>query len=649
MRDRALILPLAALLWAGCSAGAGAGVTPGATPAAWGDGGARVAINDNLEPGGELRGGELHLRLEVRQAEWHLLGDDRDPGHVLAFAEPGGPPRIPGPMIRVPVGTPVRVTVHNPLDSTLVVHGLSARHQAALDSLVVPGGETADARFVADAAGTYYYWGTTTGAPLDRRVFEDSQLSGAFIVDPPGGSPPDRVLVLGIWLDGRDEEGNPDFNWEYLVINGRPWPLTERMTYALGDSIRWRIINASFDVHPMHLHGFYYRVDARGDLARDSLFWPAERRMAVTERLLPGRTMNMVWSPDRPGGWIFHCHLSFHVLPNPGIGAGRESPEAREAAVEVGHPFHEPHNHVEAAMGGLMLFTEVTVPEGWELDEPAHRELRLFVHSDSTADSPRRFAYVLQEDEREPAPDSLRLPGSTLVLRRGEPTRVRVFNRSTEPTQIHWHGLELQSYYDGVVGIGGHPGMPTPAIMPGDSFEMRITPPRAGSFMYHTHMNDIRQQGLGLYGPIVILEPDEEWDPEKDIVLLVGNRPGGEEGPPTWLNGRPSHDPIEMRVDETYRLRLMNITLAGPNLIMRLTRDGAPDRWVPRAKDGHELPAHRRVPVPADRQLSIGETADFTFVPRAPGELTFEVRTGNERLVAAQPIRVAPAPLAREP
>ena len=39
-------------------------------------------------------------------------------------------------------------------------------------------------------------------------------------------------------------------------------------------------------------------------------------------------------------------------------------------------------------------------------------------------------------------------------------------------------------------------------VMPGDSFEMRVTPPRAGSFMYHTHLNDIYQQRLGLYGPL---------------------------------------------------------------------------------------------------------------------------------------------------
>ena len=54
-------------------------------------------------------------------------------------------------------------------------------------------------------------------------------LAGAFIVDPPGApSPPnDRVMVLDIWIDGKTEEGEPDFLREFLVINGRPWPLTE--------------------------------------------------------------------------------------------------------------------------------------------------------------------------------------------------------------------------------------------------------------------------------------------------------------------------------------------------------------------------------------------------------------------------------------
>ena len=168
---------------------------------------------------------------------------------------------------------------------------------------------------------------------------------------------------------------------------------------------------------------------------------------------------------------------------------------------------------------------------------------------------------MLQEDEHEPRPDSLHLPGSTLVLRRGEPTAIRVFNRSSQPTQIHWHGLELQSYYDGVVGVGGMPGMPTPAILPGESFEVRITPPRAGSFMYHTHMNDIHQQSHGLGGGFVVLEPDEAWDPDRDMVFVMATQRGTGVG--AAMNGSRVAPRRELRVGQTYRLRLMNATLAG--------------------------------------------------------------------------------------
>ena len=621
-----------------CTACAACGAAPNPThaPAAT----ARVAFNDNLEAAGTLRRGTLNVHLQVREAEWHLLGEDAEPGFVFAFAEPGRAPQISGPMIRVPVTTIVQVAIDNPTDSVLVVYGLSARVQPVLDSIVVPPRGRAEHRFVADVEGTYYYWGTTSGTPLDQRVFEDSQLGGAFIVDPPGGSLPDRVLVVGMWVEDRLPDGSPDLRTEYTVVNGRPWPLTERFTYGIGDSIRWRVINASFDVHPLHLHGFYYRVEARGDIARDSIFWPAERRNAVTERLLPGQTMRMVWSPDRPGGWLLHCHLSFHVIPNPGRSAAREDSISRRNTVWYGHPDHDPHNHVEHGMGGLMVATMVAAPPGWSPNEPAHRQLRLYINSDSVAGSPRRFAYVLMEGNTPPSPDSIVLPGSTLVLRRGEPTSIRVFNRSSEPTQIHWHGLEVQSYYDGVVGVGGHGGMATPAIMPGDSFEMRITPPRAGSFMYHTHLNDIHQQTSGLYGAIVVLDPDEDWDPERDIVLLLGNHRTSTTGRPPILNGRAQHRVRTLRVGQTYRLRLMNITVASPNARMRLVRDGGLELWTPHAKDGHDLPPYLRRPEAAEQTISIGETFDFLYTPVAPGELAFEVRSGVYERIAEQRFRV---------
>jgi hypothetical protein len=47
-------------------------------------------------------------------------------------------------------------------------------------------------------------------------------------------------------------------------------------------------------------------------------------------------------------------------------------------------------------------------------------------------------------------------------------------------------GLELESYFDGVLGIGRTSSQVTPPIAPGGSFVARMTPPRAGAFIYHT-------------------------------------------------------------------------------------------------------------------------------------------------------------------
>ncbi len=83
--------------------------------------------------------------------------------------------------------------------------------------------------------------------------------------------------------------------------------------------------------------------------------------------------------------------------------------------------------------------------------------------------------------------------GPTLVLRRGEPVEITLVNRLTEATAIHWHGMELDSYYDGVHGWSGLGTRVTPLIEPGETFVVRFTPPRTGTFIYHTHLHDHRQ------------------------------------------------------------------------------------------------------------------------------------------------------------
>ena len=139
---------------------------------------------------------------------------------------------------------------------------------------------------------------------------EREQLAGALVIDSAGARTDDRIFVINIW-------GEPVDSVVYrnaLAINGRSFPHGELIEPLVGDTLRWRWINASDRNHPMHLHGFYFRVDAKGDGRVDSTFAPDARRMAVTENLPPLGTMAMAWSPDRPGNWLFHCHIMFHVL-----------------------------------------------------------------------------------------------------------------------------------------------------------------------------------------------------------------------------------------------------------------------------------------------------------------------------------------------
>ncbi len=602
-----------------------------------------ITLNDNRDPAGTMRGGVLTLDMEIVEGDWHLLGDDQTPGQVPAFAERGRAPSIPGPLLRVPVGTPVYVTITNPLKKTIVVHGLDDRLDGTVESWEVRAGETRDMRFTADVVGTYFYWAAPDGVSIGEREFEYSQLSGAFVIDDPDEPVDDRIMMIGMWFDGRLPDGSADFGREFLVINGRPWPHTERLTYDMADSVRWRLINASSSIHAMHLHGFYYRIDARGDLTRDTLYWPHERRMAVTERIAIGTTMNMVWSADRPGGWIFHCHMSAHVVPNPTMDERLTEEERFGPLFEENHAGHNADNHAVEGMGGLMMAMYIRPPEGWVPNEPKRRELRLFIHSDTASGglSGRKFGYVLQEGDREPARDSVRIPGSPLILRKGEPTAIQVINRTDEPSQVHWHGLEIESYFDGVAGIGGYPTRLTPAIAPGDSFEMRITPPRAGTFMYHTHVNDLRQQGSGLYGAFIVLEENGTWDPETDRLFIFGESPFRSDAIPI-LNGANPPGPISMKVGTTYRLRFMDIVLDRPNTVLRLLRDGFPAQWTPVAKDGFDLPSTQRRRRDSEQRLAVGETYDFEFTPTRPGAMHLELRQGNGLLLIDQVVNVVP-------
>ena len=194
--------------------------------------------------------------------------------------------------------------------------------------------------------------------------------------------------------------------------------------------------------------------------------------------------------------------------------------------------------------------------------------------------------------------------------------RVQLRNRLPAATTIHWHGIALRNAMDGV------PEITQPAVEPGEGFTYEFTLPDPGTYFYHPHVGV--QSDRGLYGPLVVEDPNEpgRYDREAVVVLDdwtdgVGPSPdrilaslqrggmrhmskmpgmagmdhgageiamfdstsplGGDTGdvrhPLYLINGRASHSPtvFEARPQERMRLRIVN---AGADTAFRLALGG---------------------------------------------------------------------------
>lgn len=591
-----------------------------------------AAANDNRVAAGNLRDGILHLDLDAVQTGWRPDRDVDSAVTVQAFAERGKIPTIPGPLLRVPQGTEVRLTIRNLIpDSTLEVHGLRAG-SVRDDTISVAPGTTGEIAFVAANPGTFLYWGTTSHSALGARRGRDALLSGAIVVDPAGArvDPRERIFVISM-IDITPDSTKPGPHediWE-VAINGRSWPHTERLTYAMGDTARWRLVNATSNPHPMHLHGFHFLVTSKGNGSSDTTYAPATRRFAVTEFMAPGTTFSLDWHLTRPGNWLVHCHMIPHIVPFP----------ARPDSARR-HDMHAVDLHPTVSMAGLVLGVTVTDSLGSyaaPVGDPVATH-RLFLQEGKPVTGQRaRKGFVLQQGA-EPAPDSVVVPGSPLLVVRGQRTSVTIVNRLRAPSSVHWHGMELESVFDGVAGYSGLGSVRAPLLAPGDSFTVWFTPPRAGTYMYHTHMDEEDQLGSGMYAPLLVLEPDERYDRSTDLTMMIGLVPNGRAGYMRALNGATTPEPVRVRAGSTYRLRILNMLLAAPVSIELAKADSSIERWRPISKDGATVPAAASIVRPARLRMGVGETYDFEWTA-PPGESVLKIQP------SVPPGQVPPPPL----
>ena len=590
-----------------------------------------IFANDNRKTAGEMRNGILYLQLETREGSWYPETHDGAALNVYAFAEKGKPLQLPGPLIRVPEGTIINAEIHNTiLGSPLVLRGFYSRPGNTADSVRIAYGETYKVQFKTGKAGTYFYWASSSADILKTEsglpYFNDTQLYGAFIVDPPNTKPDlqERIMMIGLWNDTL----NGPYQGEELVLNGLTWPYTELLTYPINQPVHWRVINASNQDHPMHLHGFYFTVNSHGNADKDSIYKKNDRRLGITELLHPHETLSLTWTPEREGNWLFHCHTFFHIMAYSFL---RKLPEMTEQQM------NDITTHAGNGMGGLIMGITVSPSKKEAEKEPENkiteRALTLIVQEKKNFfDTITGYGFVLREGNTS-SDINASIPGPPIILERGKPVTIKIINHLREATTIHWHGLEIDSYFDGVAGWGNRGKELAPLIMPGDSFIVHMTPPRAGTFIYHTHMHN-DELLKGMYGPFIVTEPGEKYNSTINKIFLMSE---WEDEKTVFLNGKTNTDTMALKRGLKYRFRFINITAGRTDLTVSILQNEIPVKWLAIARDGADFPVQQRLIKPAMKQpVSIGQTFDFEFNLVKAGNYLLAIKDYQDSILIRQ-------------
>lgn len=246
----------------------------------------------------------------------------------------------------------------------------------------------------------------------------------------------------------------------------------------------------------------------------------------------------------------------------------------------------------------------------------------------------RRFDLTVSETEWELIPGVATtavtfngtVPGPTIRVTEGDTVEISVTNKLAEATSIHWHGLHIPNDQDGVGGVT------QPTIESGETFNYRFIAPHAGTFMYHAHGANSREQiDRGLYAPFII-DPagGDAIKADKEVTLTIGNwmvgnaagdMPGMDMGSAAsmsmeydyfTINGKsfPATQPIEVTQGQLVRLRFLN-----PSQTIHPMHLHGMDMAVI-AKDGEPLTTPQRLNV---LNIAPGETYDVVFRADNPG------------------------------
>ncbi len=233
---------------------------------------------------------------------------------------------------------------------------------------------------------------------------------------------------------------------------------------------------------------------------------------------------------------------------------------------------------------------------------------------------------ILPDEQVEAYAFNRQVPGPRLRVTEGDRVRINVENDLPEATSVHWHGMILPNRMDGAAEVTQRP------IEPGASFTYEFTAGVPGTYFYHSHKEPDRQQGLGMYGALIVdpKDParDAAYDYDHEVVIQLQEwleRDGYtypamimEGALPNYftINGKsyPETEAIDMEVGERLRIRFIG---SNNNFVHPMHVHGGPFEIV--ETDGNVVPEDARL-LKDTVNVGPGERYDVIWEAREPGK-----------------------------
>jgi manganese oxidase len=215
----------------------------------------------------------------------------------------------------------------------------------------------------------------------------------------------------------------------------------------------------------------------------------------VASVLVPAMFVNLTYSAEEVGG---------AVMP-PGMVMSRDTPAAAMREMAAVDPGEVSYEAPAEARGDRAL--EPRIDGGVKVFDLGVSVIEWNILPDQSVEA---YAFNRQ------------VPGPRIRVTEGDRVRINVTNELPEATSVHWHGMVLPNGMDGAAEVTQRP------IEPGETFAYEFTAGQAGTYFYHSHKEPDRQQGLGMYGALIVDPKDPARDAayDYDHEMVVSCRSG---------------------------------------------------------------------------------------------------------------------------